>query len=148
MPRKRRGVAREDKTWKTVTCMCVCVCVKTEKSGWRPVESKRHTQPHTQPHASTMNTAVQRLMVTGTRAGMTAAQKTAFIDLLNKHESELQQLLHGDCIGADAECHKLARDVGGRELAVHVYPPKDERQRAWCQVGDTGELVVHRLTLF
>ena len=55
-----------------------------------------------------------------------------------KHAS-VEHLLHGDCIGADKECHRLAREVGGRDLAVHIYPPKDERQRAWCQVGDAGE---------
>ena len=81
-------------------------------------------------------------MVSGTRAGMTVAQKDAFADVLHKHAA-VQQLLHGDCIGADAQCHRLARQAGG-QLAVHIYPPKDERQRAWCQVGDAGELVVHK----
>ena len=85
---------------------------------------------------------VARLMVSGTRVGMTPAQKDVFKDLLHKHAS-VEHLLHGDCIGADKECHRLAREVGGRDLAVHIYPPKDERQRAWCQVGDAGELVVH-----
>lgn len=92
-------------------------------------------------------------MVSGTRAGMTAAQKDAFVDLLHKHAA-VRQLLHGDCIGADAECHRLAREVGGRDLAIHIYPPKDERQRAWCQVGDAGgvggddALVVHEADTF
>lgn len=81
-------------------------------------------------------------MVSGTRAGMTAEQKDLFVGLLDEKSAEMQ-LLHGDCIGADAECHRLARDVGGRELAIHIYPPKNERQRAWCDVGDAGELVVH-----
>jgi hypothetical protein len=85
---------------------------------------------------------VERLMVSGTRVGMTAAQKDAFADVLHKHAA-VRQLLHGDCIGADAQCHRLAREKVGRDLAVHIYPPKDERQRAWCQVGDVGELVVH-----
>lgn len=90
--------------------------------------------------------SARKLMVSGTRAGMTAAQKDAFVDLLHKHAAA--KLLHGDCIGADAECHRLARGAGGRELAVHIYPPKDERQRAWCQVGDAGELVVHEADTF
>ena len=93
---------------------------------------------------------VARLMVSGTRAGMTAAQKDAFVDLLHKHTA-VRQLLHGDCVGADAECHRLAREVGGRDLTVHIYPPKDERQRAWCQVGDAGgagALVVHEADAF
>lgn len=47
--------------------------------------------------------SVARLMVSGTRAGMTVAQKDAFADVLHKHAA-VQQLLHGDCIGADAQC--------------------------------------------
>ena len=63
--------------------------------------------------AAPPGTQVQRLMVSGTRAGMTAAQEDAFVDILRKHVSA-KELLHGDCIGADAQCHRLARGAGER----------------------------------
>lgn len=85
---------------------------------------------------------VARLMVSGTRVGMTVAQKDGFVKILKEY-TDVGELLHGDCIGADAECHNLARGVVGRAFIVHIYPPVDERQRAFCHLNDVGELEMH-----
>lgn len=67
---------------------------------------------------------------TGTRAGMTEAQKVAVDRLLS--DPRITYAMHGDCVGADAEFHKLARD---NNLKVIVCPPTDDRLRAFCR-GD------------
>ena len=66
----------------------------------------------------------------GTRVGMTDAQKIAVDRLLS--DPRITYVVHGDCVGADAEFHKLARD---NDLRVIVCPPTNDRLRAFCQ-GD------------
>lgn len=67
---------------------------------------------------------------TGTQRGMTEAQIETITDILFVHEPAWVH--HGDCIGADAEFHDLARNAGAR---VHIHPPDNPSKRAWC-VGD------------
>lgn len=40
---------------------------------------------------------------------------------------------HGDCMGADAQAHDIARDIGGFYIKVH--PPRNHRRRAF-KMGD------------
>jgi hypothetical protein len=37
---------------------------------------------------------------------------------------------HGDCIGADAQAHEIAEELG---LLVVIHPPLDSSKRAWCE---------------
>lgn len=67
---------------------------------------------------------------TGTRAGMTDAQKITVGYMLA--DPRITHVHHGDCVGADAEFHKLARE---NDLKVLISPPTDDRLRAYCQ-GD------------
>lgn len=68
---------------------------------------------------------------TGTRHGMTEAQKLAVGDLVAREVcSDLTVAHHGDCIGADADFHAIAR---GQGLAVIGHPPSDDRLRAFCE---------------
>lgn len=51
-----------------------------------------------------------KLMVSGTRQGMTDRQKKAFEAFLgrrNKKGERITDFIHGDCIGADAEAHEI-----------------------------------------
>lgn len=65
---------------------------------------------------------------TGTRRGLTEQQRAAVQDCL----SRFQWLHHGDCLGADWEAHNIATALG---LQVHVHPPRDPVQRAFCSAN-------------
>lgn len=65
---------------------------------------------------------------TGTRRGMTQAQKMVLKDLLI--QSHAQWLLHGDCVGADEEAHALALAAG---IFVEIHPPIEPKHRAFLE---------------
>jgi hypothetical protein len=68
---------------------------------------------------------------TGTQEGMTARQKRKLRIILECALAyEPRSILsHGDCIGADAEAHGIALDVG---LRISIHPPSDPKKRAFC----------------
>ncbi len=67
---------------------------------------------------------------TGTQRGMTEKQKETFAKLMER----VDELHHGDCIGADSDAHKIAKELGKR---VHIYPPSNPNKRAF----NDGDLV-------
>lgn len=67
---------------------------------------------------------------TGTRRGMTEAQRETVRKLT---ATEFQIVRHGDCVGADAEMHSIARS-NGQWIVGH--PPVDKRLRAFCVVDE------------
>lgn len=73
--------------------------------------------------------ALLHIGFTGTRRGMTEEQKAQVKLILNSLAGTLH---HGDCIGADAEAHEIARSCG---LNIVVHPPEIDTLRAWC-LGD------------
>lgn len=58
-----------------------------------------------------------RLAFTGTQTGMTQAQRDSFRSLLVTFR--VKTLIHGGCIGADIDAHRLAKLLGKK---VIVYP--------------------------
>jgi hypothetical protein len=66
--------------------------------------------------------------MTGTRNGMTPLQKDIFLQALLK-QPKLDHLVHGDCIGADFDAHKLSRSLSH---TVTVRPCDLSDQRAFC----------------
>ena len=65
---------------------------------------------------------------TGTSSGMSEAQRAQVLAWLK--ELGGTQLHHGDCIGADADAHTIARSLG---LEVIVHPPTNDESRAFCR---------------
>lgn len=62
----------------------------------------------------------------GTRAGMTIKQETELMAYLALHGTYLH---HGDCIGADAQAHSIARSL---LIPICIHPPINESKRAFC----------------
>lgn len=72
---------------------------------------------------------------TGTQKGMTQAQLWA-VDELLQNDLTFEWAHHGDCIGADADFHKLA-DLNG--LKMHGHPPLKRNKRAFCKFDKIEE---------
>lgn len=64
---------------------------------------------------------------TGTQKGITKAQKQEILLLLDSHADIIH---HGDCIGADAACHRAA---GILNICIIIHPPKNMSKRAFCE---------------
>jgi hypothetical protein len=68
---------------------------------------------------------------TGTQTGTTLAQITnARIMLMEYWLAGTLKFHHGDCVGSDAEIHRVAKRIG---YQIHVHPPSDPKKRAWCK---------------
>lgn len=71
-----------------------------------------------------------KLGFTGTREGMTFEQLCE-VELILLFE--IDEAHHGDCIGADADLHRLARSAG---LWIVGHPPIDPKLRAFCEFDE------------
>jgi hypothetical protein len=74
---------------------------------------------------------VLRVGFTGTRDGMTEGQKRGLRSLLKTIRAS--HLHHGDCVGADADAHAIAQELG---IKVETHPPTDKKLRAFCEGAD------------
>jgi len=68
----------------------------------------------------------------GTQLGMSPVQQAKFLRLMYTIKPE--QFHHGDCIGSDAEAHRLIRR-NFPDCKIHIHPPDNPEKRAWCE-GD------------
>jgi hypothetical protein len=75
-----------------------------------------------------------RVGFTGTQSGCSETQAAALKALLA--ELVCGVLHHGDCIGADATAHQVARELGAQ---VELHPPRNASKRAGCAMLD-GEV--------
>ena len=79
---------------------------------------------------------------TGTRYGMTVKQREQVTALVHDLTSGPLTFHHGDCVGADAEFHRIALDNGGR---VVIHPPIDKAHRAFCKPADEWRMACTHL---
>ncbi len=78
---------------------------------------------------------------TGTRTGMTAAQRRAVEALLMKIDAEFQEIItvhHGCCIGADEEFGDMCRESG---MTIVGHPPLIEAFESSRAVAACDELI-------
>lgn len=68
---------------------------------------------------------------TGTREGMQDKQFYALREYLEDSNTTHGKVIghHGDCIGADAEFHRIIRRLGG---GITLHPPDKVQYRAFC----------------
>lgn len=66
---------------------------------------------------------------TGTQHGMTHEQQVKFVTTFNGL-LKLQELHHGDCVGADHQAHRQAIMCG---IRVVIHPPDSVAKRALCR---------------
>lgn len=69
-----------------------------------------------------------RVGFTGTRNGMTGQQKRAVADLLERLKPVA--LHHGDCVGADADCFNICREVSPQTHII-AWPADSDAYRAF-----------------
>lgn len=69
---------------------------------------------------------------TGTRHGLTWAQRGRLIHLLRYSFNPPGVFHHGDCVGADAMAHDLARRAG---YQIVRHPSLNPKHRAFCNEG-------------
>jgi len=65
---------------------------------------------------------------TGTRQGMSPAQRKAVRQLLAQLRDKIEECHHGDCLGADEDFHLTARSF---KLFMVLHPPTNPRWRAF-----------------
>lgn len=68
------------------------------------------------------------LGMTGSREGMTSAQRERFIEVLAS--LSWLEFRHGDCLGADAESHDLV-EARSTATQIIIHPPKSDYMRAF-----------------
>lgn len=73
-----------------------------------------------------------RVGFTGTQWGITLLQGVTLRAELVEHFAAVpgNEFHHGDCMGADAMAHDIARELG---YAVHVHPPDNDSKRAFVR---------------
>lgn len=69
---------------------------------------------------------------TGTRKGMSDHQKRIFETILLAMivDGNTIDFHHGDCMGADADAHKIAKSLG---CEIFIHPPIAQSMRAFCE---------------
>ena len=78
-----------------------------------------------------MSSKILRVGFTGTQEGMSSEQKAALLHTLTTlNVLREMEFHHGDCIGADAEAHKIAKSC---DIDIIIHPPLVETKRAFCE---------------
>jgi hypothetical protein len=74
---------------------------------------------------------------TGTKAGLLLPQSEALIELVARLlRAGLDEVHHGDCVGADSEFHAICKRLNIRTV---LHPPLDPRFRAFCEADVVHE---------
>lgn len=72
---------------------------------------------------------------TGTRKGLTDKQEAEVIRLLSALSPT--EFHHGDCLGADAQAHDIAKTLGIRTI---IHPPQNPVYRTYCVPSDPSDV--------
>lgn len=67
----------------------------------------------------------------GTQIGMTPIQKAVLTEFLENIGPSMSEFHHGDCVGSDAQAHRLVRMIAPK-CRIVLHPPNDWSKRAFC----------------
>jgi hypothetical protein len=83
-----------------------------------------------------------RIGFTGTREPLTEAQTASLRRLLEQQKTThgAHTLHHGDCVGADATAHAIAKELG---YSIVIHPPTSNAMRA--ELAGEGDVVENPL---
>jgi hypothetical protein len=71
---------------------------------------------------------------------MTLRQTHLVVAILTSEEVEaVEEVHHGDCVGADKEFHGLVEQELGGSTRIVVHPPENSRNRAYCRGDEIRE---------
>lgn len=79
---------------------------------------------------------------TGTRNGLSYNQKNALYEFFSTNKVE--ELHHGDCVGADSDVHQIIRKLYPK-IKIVVHPPLNPALRAFTD-GDEQKIACDYLT--
>jgi hypothetical protein len=74
-----------------------------------------------------------KVAFTGTQVGMTPQQEQEVRFQLNYLRPTMA--FHGDCVGADADFHRICREVNGH-IYIRSYPPVNPAKRAYTEANE------------
>ena len=80
-----------------------------------------------------------KLGYTGTRSGMTAAQKASIRRFVEKHAVDIDEVHHGDCIGGDDEFDSIIRELAKPGCNIIAHPSNVEPTRAYVDCKEVGD---------
>lgn len=80
--------------------------------------------------------------VTGTRHGMTDAQRKNVFDWLSTRFG-MVELHHGDCIGVDVQVACIAENIYNTPRKIVCHPPVDSKHRAFHESDEIKEEFTH-----
>lgn len=80
--------------------------------------------------------------MTGSRTGMSDAQKETWKTIVDNYNSEWKTFHHGDCVGADETCHKSISEPN-YDVCLHIHPPSNDTHQAHCEFNTRSYDVVH-----
>ena len=63
---------------------------------------------------------------TGTRRGLTPAQKDALLDTMINMAADIVEVHHGMCVGSDDEFHNMVRELDPG-IRIGGHPPDDTK---------------------
>lgn len=70
-----------------------------------------------------------KIGITGTQDGLTSFQQDKFRQILTVFEKQIEQIHHGDCVGADSIAHDIS--INEFSLKIVIHPPNNPTKRAY-----------------
>lgn len=90
-----------------------------------------------------------KLGFTGTREGISAAQKEWLRQFVRNNADYIDEVHHGDCVGGDNEFDDIVREIASCVTSVIVHPSNVEKLRAYvdCKSSRAGRPMLKTVML-